>query len=40
MSAAGQGHTAVVTELLKDSRLDVNLQKQVIRTFAPDGLAF
>ena len=30
MIAAQNGHTDVVTELLKDSRLDVNVQDEVI----------
>ena len=38
MGAAGNGHTDVVTELRKDTRLDVNLQTKVNRAYMPQLL--
>ena len=40
MIAAQKGHTDMVTELLKDSRLDVNLQDKVIRTYTPNAILY
>ena len=40
MHAASKVHTAVATELVKGSRFNVNLQKQVIRTYTPNAILY